>query len=140
VPLGGLTWWLFAAEDRLDEPAVEAVPAYMEQSSLLGEEHGVLVVEGSVEEGLDYRIRRGDGTTLGEDEVLALTDVDEAFTDDVRRLASSPTPALVADLAARGIEYVVLPEPADGRLQVPRGPGLGYELDRNRLDAHRTGP
>jgi hypothetical protein len=127
VPVGGLAWWLLAADDRLDEPAAEAVPAYMEQSSLLGDEHGVLVVEGSVEDGLDYRIRRGDGTTLGEDEVLVLSDEDKDFTEVVRRLASSPTPEVVAALADRGIEYVVLPEPADGTVAAGLDATAGLE-------------
>ncbi|WP_110182708.1 glycosyltransferase family 2 protein [Nocardioides solisilvae] len=116
VPLGGLAWWLVAADHSFDEDVVEAVPAYMAQSSLTGPEHGVLVVRGSVESGLSYRVRRGDGVTLGEDEVLSLADEDEAMTRTVTGLASSPTPADVAALGELGIEYVVLASPADGRV------------------------
>jgi hypothetical protein len=76
----------------------------------------VLVMSGSVEDGITYRIRRDDGTTLGEDEVLTLAAEDTALTDDVRTLVSSPTPAVVADLGDRGVEYVVLASPADGRV------------------------
>jgi hypothetical protein len=94
----------------------QAVPVYMEQSSLLGEEHGVLVVDGSVDDGVTYRIRRDDGTTVGEDEILTLADEDTGLTSDVRALVSAPTPAVVADLGARGVEYVVLSSPADGRI------------------------
>jgi hypothetical protein len=88
----------------------------MQQSSLLGQEHGVLVVSGSVEDGITYRIRRDDGTTVGEDEVLTLAAEDTALTDDVRTLVSSPTPAVVAELGDRGVEYVVLTSPADGQI------------------------
>ncbi len=116
VPLGGLGWWLTTPGNTLERDVESAVPAYMQQSSLLGQEHGVLVVSGSVEDGITYRILRDDGTTVGEDEVLTLADEDTALTGDVRALVSSPTPAVVADLGARGVEYVVLTAPADGRV------------------------
>jgi hypothetical protein len=88
----------------------------MRQSSLLGPAHGVLVVRGSVEEGLRYEVRRGDGTTLGEDEVLALTPEDPAFSAAIAQLATRPSPTAVERLADAGIEYVVFPAPADGRV------------------------
>ena len=116
VPLGGLGWWLTTPDNDLTRDAEQAVPVYMQQSSLLGQEHGVLVLRGSVEDGLTYRIRRDDGTTLGEDEVLTLADEDADLTADVRTLVSSPTPAVVAALGERGVEYVVLGSPADGRV------------------------
>jgi hypothetical protein len=116
VPLGGLGWWLTTPGNALDRDAEAAVPVYMQQSSLLGQEHGVLVIGGSVDEGVTYRIRRDDGTTVGEDEILTLADEDAGLTNDVRDLVSAPTPSVVADLGARGVEYVVLSSPADGRI------------------------
>ncbi|WP_426244858.1 glycosyltransferase family 2 protein [Nocardioides sp. LHG3406-4] len=116
VPLGGLVWWLTEAPDDLARDSEAVVPAYMEQSSLTGDEHGVLVVRGSVDDGLTYRVRRGDGVTLGEDEILALADEDAAFSADVAELVSRPTSTSVTALAAAGIEYVVMPAPADGRV------------------------
>ncbi len=117
VPLGGMAWWLSEPETALAvDSEASAVPAYMEQSSLLGPEHGVLVMSGSIDDGITYRIRRGDGTTLGEDEVLTLADEDVDFTADVRSLVSSPSPTVVAALGDRGVEYVVLSAPADGRI------------------------
>lgn len=116
VPVGGLVWWLSGPDDSLARDTEQVVPAYMEQSSLLGPEHGVLVLSGSMETGLDYRIRRGDGVTVGEDEILSLADEDRAFTEEVRQLASAPTPDVVAALGERGVEYVVLSAPADGRI------------------------
>jgi hypothetical protein len=70
-------------------------------------------VRGSVEDGLTYSVRRGDGVTLGEDEVLATTEEDTAFTSTVRSLAARPGPDTADELAGNGIEYVVLPTPAD---------------------------
>ncbi len=116
VPLGGLGWWLTTSDTVLSRDAEQSVPVYMQQSSLLGQEHGVLVLQGSVDDGITYRIRRDDGTTLGEDEVLTLADEDAALTADVRTLVSSPTSAVVAALGDRGVEYVVLGSPADGRV------------------------
>ncbi|QCC77846.1 hypothetical protein [Nocardioides daphniae] len=115
VPVGGLVWWL-GADTAFDEDRVEVVPAYMAQSSLTGDDHGVLVVRGSVDEGVSYRVRRGDGVTVGEDEILGLTAEDGAMTDLVTRLVSAPSPRDVEALAERGVEYVVLPSPVDGRL------------------------
>ena len=116
VPIGGMGWWLTGPDDVLVREDEQVVPAYMEQSSLVGPEHGVLVLSGGVEDGISYRIRRGDGTTLGEDEILTLADEDTDLTADVRSLVSAPTPTVVADLGSRGIEYVVLAAPADGRV------------------------
>ena len=86
----------------------------MEQSSLLGPEHGVLVMSGSVEDGITYRIRRDDGTTMGEDEILTLADEDVELTEDVRALVSSPDARGRRGAGRRGVEYVVLAAPADG--------------------------
>ena len=86
----------------------------MVQSSMTGAAHGILVIRGDVEDGLTYAVRRGDGVTLGEDEILDLSAEDTAFTRDVRALVSRPTPQVVDRLADRGIEYVVQPAPADG--------------------------
>lgn len=114
VPAVGLGWFVAGDDHALGTGGRADIPAYMVQSSMLGPEHGILVIRGDVESGLTYTVRRGDGVTLGEDEVLALTPADDALTRDVRTLTSRPTPAVVEELADRGIEYVVLPAPADG--------------------------
>jgi hypothetical protein len=107
-------WFALGGDDRLTDDEDTDIPAYMVQSAVTGPEHGILVVRGSVDEGLTYTVRRGDGVTLGEDEVLALSSADPEFTDVVRTLLSRPTTGVVDALAAAGIEYVVLPAPADG--------------------------
>ncbi|MGZ4464631.1 MAG: glycosyltransferase family 2 protein [Nocardioides sp.] len=114
VPLVGLAWFVTGTQDHLDEGSGADIPAYMVQSSMLGDAHGILVIRGDVDHGLTYTIRRGEGVTLGEDEIIDLTAEDPALTRDVRELASRPTPQVVDRLAERGIEYVVLPAPADG--------------------------
>jgi GT2 family glycosyltransferase len=113
VPVGGLAWFLTAGQPELDEPLDPDIPAYMVQSSETGPEHGILVVRGSVEDGMRYTVRREDGIRLGEDEIVAHASTDPGFDGRVRALVSTPTPASVDGLAGAGIEYVVLPAPAD---------------------------
>jgi hypothetical protein len=86
----------------------------MVQSAELGPEHGILVVRGDVEHGLTYSVLRDDGITVGEDEVAGLSEVDESLDAAVAALVSGPDPAAVETLADEGIEYVVMPAPADG--------------------------
>jgi hypothetical protein len=113
VPVGGLAWFLSAGQPELDEPLDPEIPAYMVQSSERGPEHGILVVRGSVERGLHYSVRREDGVRLGEDEIVAHSSPDAGFDERLRALVSRPTPDAVAGLAEDGVEYVVLPAPAD---------------------------
>lgn len=116
VPLGGLAWWLVDGDNLLEEPGESVIPAYMTQATEADSSTGVLVVQGSVEEGLSWTVRRDDGITLGEDEILALTEVDAALEEDVTRLMSQPDEETVAAMADHGIEYVVLPAPADAQV------------------------
>jgi GT2 family glycosyltransferase len=113
VPVGGMAWFLTAGQPELDEPLDPDIPAYMVQSSETGPEHGILVVRGSVESGLRYTVRRDDGIRLGEDEIVAHSEADAGFDERVRALVSRPTATVVAGLADSGIEFVVLPSPAD---------------------------
>ena len=57
---------------------------------------------------------RDDGITVGEDEVAGLSAVDQSLDAAVSALVSGPDPEAVEALAREGIEYVVLPAPADG--------------------------
>ncbi|WP_205471204.1 glycosyltransferase family 2 protein [Nocardioides sp. SYSU D00038] len=111
--LAGLGWWVATGSETLHDDTDAGIPAYMVQTATAGAEHGILVVRGSVDDGLTYVVRRGDGVTLGEDEVLALTSEDRRLTDHVAALTGRPTEDAVRDLAGDGIEYVVLPAPAD---------------------------
>jgi GT2 family glycosyltransferase len=127
APLGGLAWFVADAGDHLTDDRDAGIPAYMVQSSELGPEHGILVLRGSVADGLTYTVRRDDGVTTGEDEVLNLTAEDQEFTSLVQGLAARPTPDAVAELASRGIEYVVLPAPADGEVAAALDATAGLE-------------
>ena len=59
--------------------------------------------------------------------MLDLTGEDRAFTSLVQGLTSRPTPDAVATLASRGIEYVVLPAPADGEVAAALDATAGLE-------------
>jgi GT2 family glycosyltransferase len=114
VPLVGLGWWLADTDPTVAQGIETDIPVYMVQSSEDSVRHGILAVRGTVADGLTYTVRRGDGITLGEDEVVDLAAPDRTFAGLVQQLVARPTPAVVAGLAERGIEYVVLPTPADG--------------------------
>ncbi len=113
IPAVGLGWFVSGESSSLSSSPDSLVPAYMLQSSELGPAHGILVIEGTTQAGLTFAVRRGDGPTLGEDEIVALTDIDQVFAEDVQALVSRPTAAIVNGLADQGIEYVLLPAPAD---------------------------
>ena len=114
VPVLGLAWFVLEGPGELTDERDTGIPAYMVQDALRGPAHGILVIRGSVDEGLSYAVRRGDGVTIGEDEILAATPTDAEFDAMVQTLTSRPRAAVVAQLAADGIQYVVLPSPADG--------------------------
>ena len=114
VPVVGLGWFVVNGPGDLEDTADTGIPAYMMQSSELGPSHGILVVEGDVDTGLTWSVEREDGLTLGEDEIVGLLQADAGLGDDVRTLVSAPEQDVAARLPGHGIEYVVLPAPADG--------------------------
>jgi GT2 family glycosyltransferase len=136
VPVAGLGWALFSGQDTLSQDADTGIPAYMTQNAELSPERGVLVITGSVASGLTYTVQRGDGVTFGEDEVLTLTDPDPTLTDDISALISEPKPDVIDALAGQGIEYVVLPAPADG--QVAAGLDATAGLDQASAENPET--
>jgi GT2 family glycosyltransferase len=134
VPTVGLGWFLVAGGADLNEPRYADVPVYMAQSALNGPEHGILIVRGSVESGLEYTVVREDGIRLGEDEIAGHTPVDPPFDRLVGELVGRPGPEAVARLAGSGIEYVVMPEPADTDVaaELDATPGLVVASAENR--------
>ena len=134
VPAAGALWFAAGHHGDLGSEESSDIPAYMSQTSELGPEHGVLVVRGDVENGLRYLIRRGDGDTVGESEIIALTPEDASFSSSLRELVSRPTREVVAELAERGVQHVVLPAPADGRpaAQLDAAVGLTQASAENR--------
>lgn len=113
VPLGGLLWWWGDGANLLERPGGSEVPAYMVQAASEGAGHGVLMLSGDAEDGLRWRVHRGEGVTVGQDEILALTGPDAGLDADIATLVSDPTPELTESLPSRGIDYVVMPAPAD---------------------------
>ncbi|MEZ5091574.1 glycosyltransferase family 2 protein [Nocardioides sp.] len=153
LPVLGLGWYAVGGHDDYATKPDDGIPAYMAQSSLLGPAHGVLILQGSVEDGLTYTVRRGDGATLGEDEILALTPEDRQFTENLQALLASPTTTLTNRLSEQGIEYIVLRSPADGRIaaSLDATPGLSqasaedrstraWQVERSLDDAQLRGP
>ncbi|MBZ5734213.1 glycosyltransferase family 2 protein [Nocardioides sp. TRM66260-LWL] len=116
VPIVGLAWFVAGPDDRVDQAIDDPIPAYMQQSARLGDARGVLVLTGSQADGLRYVVRRGDGDTLGEDEITAHARPDADLTGAIESLVSRPSSGAVGVLASRGIEYVVLARPADGEV------------------------
>ena len=114
VPAIGLGWFVLGGHGSLQDDEESGIPAYMVQSAMTGPAHGILVVRGDVEDGLAYAVLREDGTTLGEDEVVALSAEDDGLTATVRALVAGPDRDAVQALAEQGVEYVVLLSPADG--------------------------
>jgi hypothetical protein len=65
---------------------------------------------------MTWEVWRGDGVTLGDDEILALTEPDAELDAQVTVLVSTPTAELAASLPEQGIDYVVMPGPADAQV------------------------
>lgn len=114
APLLGLVWFAGWGAEELDDPPASDVPVYMAQRAERAEQDGVLVLRGSKDAGLRYDVHRGDGPTVGEDEIAALTPEDAEVTATIRSLVTSPDPDAVARLADLGILYIVQAAPADG--------------------------
>jgi GT2 family glycosyltransferase len=126
APLVGLVWFAGWGGEDLAGDERSDVPVYMAQRAEQADQDGVLVLRGTVEEGLRYEVHRGDGPTLGEDEIAALTPEDAGGTAIIRDLVTSPDPEAAAALAGRGILYVVQAAPVDGEISasLDATPGL----------------
>jgi hypothetical protein len=114
IPAVGLGWFVWKGPGDLANSEDTDIPPFMTDEAISGDANGILVIRGDVASGLTYTIRRGAGDTLGENEILYASRPDPGFDTDVRALVSRPTPAVVDDLAAAGIRYLVLPAPYDG--------------------------
>ncbi|MCA1984050.1 glycosyltransferase family 2 protein [Nocardioides nematodiphilus] len=113
APLTGLAWFVGHANESLSSTWHDGVPLYMVENAQRAPEHGVLVIRGSTSAGLRYYVMRGDGTTIGDDEIMTLTPEDTAFTALVQQFVSQPTDDVVQHLADAGVQYVVLPPRVD---------------------------
>jgi GT2 family glycosyltransferase len=111
--LGGLGWAVVGGHGVLGDTVSRVIPGYMLEESRQGAAHGILVLRGSVADGVRYEVVRGEGVTLGQDEILALSTPPAAFEDLIQTFVSRPDETTVTKLAASGIQYVVAPTPAD---------------------------
>ncbi|WP_408896331.1 glycosyltransferase family 2 protein [Nocardioides sp. R1-1] len=114
APLVGLVWFAGWGAEELRDPPESDVPVYMAQRAERAEQDGVLVLRGSMDTGLRYDVHRGDGPTVGEDEIAALTSEDADVTATIRSLVTAPDPDAAARLSDLGILYIVQAAPADG--------------------------
>ncbi len=136
VPLVGLGWWVVDGDSLLGRPQRSEVPAYMIQAGERGPGHGVLVIRGDVPRGITWEVHRGDGTTLGEDEILALTGPDASLDRSVTALVSRVTPEVLDTLTTAGIDYILLPAPASS--QVAAGLDAADGLDQASAPTPRS--
>jgi hypothetical protein len=111
--VAGLGWFVVDGNESLTTHWHDGVPTYMVENAEQDRHNGVLVIRGSTSGGLRYSIVRGDGTTIGDDEIETLTPEDRAFTALVQQFVSHPTADVVQGLADDGIQYVVLPPRVD---------------------------
>jgi GT2 family glycosyltransferase len=116
IPAIGLGWFVWQGPGDLANSEDSGVPPFMTDDSVHNRADGILVIRGTVADGLTYTVRRGTGNTIGESEIQYASKPDPAFTSNVKALVSRPTPAVVSGLAHAGIKYVVLPAPADGEV------------------------
>ncbi|WP_432477002.1 glycosyltransferase family 2 protein [Nocardioides sp. GXQ0305] len=127
VPVVGLGWFVVYGPGELEDTRDTGIPAYMMQSAALGPEHGILVIRGDVETGFQWSVVREDGLTVGEDEIVGLMSADRDLDAVVGELVSSPASGAVESLPGQGIEYVVLPDPADGNVAAVLDATTGLE-------------
>ncbi len=115
VPVAGLTAAL-TGDDDLSSTTGRGLPVYLAESTAEAPQHGVLVVRGDVDDGFTWTIDRGDGVTLGEDQLLATAVTDPADEVVVDELLTSSTTSDGTRLRGLGVRHVLLTDPADGRL------------------------
>lgn len=114
--LAGLFWALTSSTGALSDAEPRVVPAYMLDEANAGRTDGVLVLRGTVTSGVSAELLRGDGLTLGEDELNALATPPSEFGDVVAELVSRPNVDTASKLADYGVRYLVMPPPYDGNV------------------------
>ncbi|QYJ04404.1 glycosyltransferase [Nocardioides panacisoli] len=118
APALGAAWFVGWGGAQLRDERPTDIPAYMAERAESGDQYGVLVVEGSVADGVTYRVYRDEGLTLGRDQVAAFTAEDPEVTAMVTELATAPNREVIGQLAERGIAFIVMPAPVDGTVAV----------------------
>ncbi len=105
LPLGTAGWWLVrGSADPIDDGRADVVPVF------LAERPGdTLIVTGSIDDGVDYRVVAGDGPFLGQEAVTASSSDSARLTAIVRRILAQATTADVDALGDLGIDAIYAP-------------------------------
>ena len=105
LPIGSAAWWIGRGEaDPLDTGRTTLVPVF------LAERPGnTLVVTGSIDAGVDYKVVEGDGPFLGEEALAGSSSATDRLTVAVRRLLAQGTAADVRALSSAGIDAIYAP-------------------------------
>ncbi|MDT9594929.1 glycosyltransferase family 2 protein [Nocardioides zeae] len=109
----GLAWFVGPGAGIVEDDRDAVIPAYMAQRSVESPSYGVLVVDGTIRDGVTFTVRREDGLRLGEEEIAALEPRDAEMVATVRQLVSYPSATELDRLREEGISYIVLPAPGD---------------------------
>jgi MFS family permease len=105
LPVGTAGWWLVrGADDPLADGRPNVVPVF------LAERPGdTLVMTGSIDDGVDYRVVAGDGPFLGQEAVTASSSDSARLTAVMRRILAQATAADIDALGAMGIDSIYAP-------------------------------
>jgi hypothetical protein len=105
LPVGSTVWWVGRGEaDPLGTGRSTLVPVFLAQRP-----GNTLVVTGTVDSGVDYRVVDGDGPFLGEEAIVGSSPAADKLTVAVRRLLAQGTAADVRALSAAGVDAIYAP-------------------------------
>jgi len=106
LPVGTGLWWLArGVADPLDDSPRVIVPAF-----LADRPGSTLVVTGTIDSGIDYRVVADDGLFLGQEAVTSSPAATGEVSAALRRLLAQSTAAEVEALGAAGIDAIYAPE------------------------------
>ncbi|MFI5427583.1 hypothetical protein ACHMWU_13335 [Aeromicrobium sp. UC242_57] len=106
LPLASAGWWLKdGSAGPLDDQRVEVVPVF------LAERPGdTLVLAGTIDDGVDYRVVAGAGPFLGQEAATPTSASTKQLTATLRRLLAQPTERDVKALSSLGISAIYAPD------------------------------
>ena len=105
LPVGTAGWWIGrGVADPLDNGRPTVVPVF------LAERPGdTLVMTGTIDDGVDYRVVAGDGPFLGQEAVTASSSESARLTAIMRRVLAQATAEDIDALGAIGIDSIYAP-------------------------------
>jgi hypothetical protein len=121
VPVGAAGWWVVrGAGNPLEMAPRDAVPAF-----LTAHRGSALVVTGSVQQGVDARVVKGNGVFLGQEALASERSHSDAMRAATARLLARPSRQDVAALSTLGIGSIYAPH-ADPSIvrRIDGAPGL----------------